>query len=350
MAEEQEIEQEDKAPAEPVYPPGTYHLMSWASVSFIQAPSSRVLQGVVLLLALLALLGGAACFVIEVDLKVPASGEIVADPAIKRVLVPTEGILAELRKAPGDPVKKGEIVALLQMALREDELEAILARLRADVPGIEAVSRRVGLPEGLELGDALGVLRDPELFDAAASLKAAHRELQQSLAGDGGYVKDKNSFVRLNQLLEGKLASYLERHRVRSTAEGTVASVDAALQASVRQGDALISVLPAGASLVARLELPSKEVPDIRAGQRVLHRLEAFPFQRFGVFEGELLAIEQVLGEPAKGASVGYSVKARVVPLPNTKLALGMKVQSDIVKGRKRLKDLVLDKLFGASR
>ena len=52
---------------------------------------------------------------------------------------------------------------------------------------------------------------------------------------------------------------------------------------------------------------------------------------------------------PGSDAQANYVIKADVKPPRNVHLALGMKVDSHVVTGRKKVKDIILDKMFSGS-
>ena len=104
-------------------------------------------------------------------------------------------------------------------------------------------------------------------------------------------------------------------------------------------------------TLTARLFLEPRDVPNVAVGQRVIHRVEAYPFQHYGLFEGEVLSIERrrASDDPR------YEVKASVLTPPalperlksTVKLVPGMKADSQIITGKHTLYDVILDSQFG---
>src|SRR5690606_5155350 len=71
-----------------------------------------------------------------------------------------------------------------------------------------------------------------------------------------------------------------------SPVAGLVANSQVEPGQSVEAGQTLMSLLPAGSRLQARLMVPSSAVGFIGPGDRVLLRYRAFPYQRFGQHEG----------------------------------------------------------------
>ena len=61
-----------------------------------------------------------------------------------------------------------------------------------------------------------------------------------------------------------------------------------------------MNIVPAGEKLEAQLFGPSRAIGFIRAGQRVLLRYEAFPYQKFGQYEGVVAEVSRTAINPAE--------------------------------------------------
>jgi len=72
---------------------------------------------------------------------------------------------------------------------------------------------------------------------------------------------------------------------------GRVVSIAVDVGANVAAGKELVVVAPERASLRAALFVPPRAIGLIRAGEPVALRYDAFPYQEFGVFRGEVVAI-----------------------------------------------------------
>ena len=55
----------------------------------------------------------------------------------------------------------------------------------------------------------------------------------------------------------------------------------------------LLSIIPTGSDLEAQLFAPSQAIGFIKAGQLVRMRYNAFPYQKFGHYEGEVANISR---------------------------------------------------------
>jgi biotin carboxyl carrier protein len=338
--------------AEPEYPPETFRWMSWATIRFINRPTWRPLAWVCF--GLLALMVGAVAssFFIEISVRVDSSGSVVANPGVLQVVAHSEALMSVPRIALGAKVAKGEVVGLLQMEMEESEIEKMVSALDANTALIERSGRKTGLREGIENGKALSVIHDDAAIrDAATALQSSVRQLRENLEGLGAFEADKGTVIRQSGALRGVLEEYLERHRLRSPTSGTLLQYEVASNARVKSGDTVATILPEGAALVASVVLEAKDVPNVSVGQRIQHKLEAYPFQRYGLFEGEVLSIDRTQEKGELLYRVTASVRTPTTLSPrvaqNVHLVMGMKLNSQIITGERLLFDLLADSLFG---
>jgi membrane fusion protein len=146
---------------------------------------------------------------------------------------------------------------------------------------------------------------------------------------------------------------------------GTVTAIQATPGAAVQPGRPLLSIVPRGARLEAHLYAPSRAVGFVRAGQPVLLRYRAYPYQKFGHYRGIIASVSRSAIEPSElppGFSPGAVPGAGAEPLYRivvtlerqdvsaygkaVALAPGMQLDADILLDRRRLYEWVLDPLF----
>jgi HlyD family secretion protein len=83
--------------------------------------------------------------------------------------------------------------------------------------------------------------------------------------------------------------------RIEAPEDGTVLDVASRSAGSVlREAEPLITILPAGASLVAQIDVGSIDVGHVRQGQAVVVKVDAFPYQQHGTLRG---TVRSVAGE-----------------------------------------------------
>jgi len=143
---------------------------------------------------------------------------------------------------------------------------------------------------------------------------------------------------------------------------GTVSGLLATPGQSVNSGASLASIVPTQSSLEATLYLPSTSVGFIKAGQRVRISYDAFPYQRFGQYQGTVRSLSPT-DVPNSTPSPGGGTDRRAVFMVRvaldqpkvraygTDIALrpGHTLTADIEIDRRRLIRWMLDPLFAFS-
>jgi membrane fusion protein len=182
---------------------------------------------------------------------------------------------------------------------------------------------------------------DPELDAAAATYQSAQAELSERLTraeAEAEYVVTSpiNGFVEAISINEGQ----------------TLAS------------GATVAVLsPEGSELIAELFVPSRAAGFIQQGQDVRVKYDAFPFQRFGAAEGEVLSISRTILSPSEIPFPGalsqelvFRVKAKLKSTSinaygeQIPLRTGMLLNADIVFDRRSLLEWLLDPIYAVGR
>jgi membrane fusion protein len=154
--------------------------------------------------------------------------------------------------------------------------------------------------------------------------------------------------------------------------DGTVTAIHAVLGAKADAGTPLLSIVPPASRLEAHLYAPSRAIGFVRAGQRVQLRYQAFPYQRFGHYEGVVAGVSRAALSPAElpaqlagltsvtGAAAGaaeplyritVNLASQTVTAYGAKNALqpGMTLEADVALERRRLFEWVLDPLYAVT-
>lgn len=149
---------------------------------------------------------------------------------------------------------------------------------------------------------------------------------------------------------------------------GTLTAMRAVAGGGVTAADTLMTLVPAGARLEARLYGPSRAIGFVRPGQRVLLRYDAYPHQKFGHYAGTVTSVSratvsatELAGLPA-AADTRALVAERDEPLYRVTVALdaqtataygaaqplqpGMTLQADVLIETRRVWQWVLDPLY----
>jgi membrane fusion protein len=152
--------------------------------------------------------------------------------------------------------------------------------------------------------------------------------------------------------------------------DGTVTAIHAVPGAKADAGTPLLTIVPPTARLEAQLYAPSRSIGFVHAGQRVQLRYQAFPYQRFGHYEGVVTAVSRAAlspaelpaqlagltsvtgsaagaaGEPVYRITVSLASQSVTAYGAKTPLQPGMTLEADVALERRRLYQWVLDPLY----
>ncbi len=162
--------------------------------------------------------------------------------------------------------------------------------------------------------------------------------------------------LRLKQLAKENV-SYEKKltQNVSAPVGGVISNLVKQTGQSVEAGEQILDILPKNSILEAELYVPSFSIASLDINQNVILKYEAFPYQKFGTFKGEIKSISQTLVSPKslneyqKSEQPVYRV---VVMLEKQqigigdkviKLQSGIKVQADIVTGYRSFFDTLVD-------
>lgn len=153
---------------------------------------------------------------------------------------------------------------------------------------------------------------------------------------------------------------------INARVDGTVDGIRVTVGQRVSPGQSLVSLLPDKAQLLAELYVNSQAVGFVRPGQKVLLKYAAYPYQRFGLYEGEVVEVTKAPlvergsymagGHAAMGGAFvpragGDVYRIRVRPRrdfiiaygQHEKITPGMAVEADIAIDKRRLYQWLID-------
>lgn len=146
---------------------------------------------------------------------------------------------------------------------------------------------------------------------------------------------------------------------LRAPTDGIVTSVLVHPGQTVTSEESALAVLPSSAKLIAELWVQSKSVGFIRAGEPVLIRYQAFPYQKFGQHSGTVLGVSRtamsatevsrLLGQDINGpryrVKVAINNQSVVAYGKREPLRPGMELQASILLDQRRLIEWVVEPL-----
>ncbi len=370
----------------------------------------------------------------EFTRKARVGGWLVPQQGLMRVFAPQPGVVAELYVKEGAQVRKGERLLRLSGELESTTLGATqaeivrrLIELRDALRDQQRQQERLLTQQQHTYANRLSSLHseldqvghDIETMKARVGLAEHNVTVNRNLREKGFVSEQQLQVVEADRLEQNSRLGALERQQIElgreqvtlqgelndlpvktqaelatiernmATAEQELAQAEARREIVVpapqdgtvtailiEQGGhanvsaPLLSIVPAGASLEAHLYSPSRAVGFVRPGQRVLLRYQAYPYQKFGHYEGVVASISrsavnpgelppQLAGVIVAGVTGGvagpepvYLITVRLARQTVTAygrqvdLQPGMQLDADIALETRRLYEWVLDPLY----
>jgi len=351
------------------------------------------------------------------------TGELVPDLGLSTVVAPSAGVIAVLHADEGDYVQQQAALLLINVprvtAAGDDALKVLRAgqRVRLESLGTlqDSQDRQLRVQrQGVQLqrdalrrelaqieaeiqtrGEQVRIGRETvqryrqvadqryvslvqlnqqeqsmlEMLNAQQSLQRQSTSLRRSLAQLEqalAEVPHQRSAARANAARD---AAALSQEAVQMEADGElllrapvgglVASRLVEAGQAVQAGQPILSLLPDGSALRAQLLVPSAAVGFIKPGDRVLLRYQAYPYQKFGSHQGEVIRVSR--SALAGGARPGESSEPmyRVLVSLDRQSVLaygraealrpGMRLEADIMGERRRLYEWILEPLYSVT-
>jgi len=145
---------------------------------------------------------------------------------------------------------------------------------------------------------------------------------------------------------------------VTAPADGIVTTVLIHPGQQTRPDLPLLSIIPYGAQLQARLLVPSHAIGFVATGQEVAIRYDAFPYQRFGHYRGVVVSIAKTLLQPGDvdvpaplstpAYLVTVTLEDQAIRAYDRRFALqaGMSLDADVLLDRRSILQWMFDPLF----
>jgi membrane fusion protein len=341
-------------------------------------------------------------------------GFLTTDSGAARLLAPEAGVVTELLAKEGTEVAAGTLIAKLAVASgrvaqsrrselqdRKSTLQAQIATTRAlaaqqveqlrskimtmnadmdqakgeiDLQTSRVASAQAELQKVEKLvrerfySESEALKRKDDLLEQSGKLKALERQ-RGSLERDllAARADLANSELTLDQQLaplqrqisevEGQLAQIEagKDFEVKAPLTGVITNVAVARGDSVAADAQIATVLPKGSGLRAQLLVPTRAAGFIQPGNPVVLRYDAFPYQRFGQYRGEVEAVSGTVWSPGEKVGpvvvrepvyrVDVKLDSQTVLASGQELALrsGMTVSADILLEKRTIFEWVFE-------
>lgn len=271
----------------------------------------------------------------------------------------------------------------LQMEARQAQAELEAHRLRVQL-AVKSVERQTELARSGFVAAAQLQTQQETLLDLQLRERNAERNwqaLQRDLGAlraerESAQTQSQTTMAQLDRssaTLSQEAAENDARNGLTLTAPqaGRVSAFTLGAGQSVQAGQTLVSLLPANAAgveaeLQAQLYAPSRTAGFVQLGQTVWLRYAAFPYQKFGMAKGEVVAVSrspiapqdlpngqgQALLAAAQANEPLYRITVRLPAQTittygtSTPLAAGMRLDADVQQERRRIWEWMLEPLW----
>jgi membrane fusion protein len=211
--------------------------------------------------------------------------------------------------------------------------------------------------------DELEELRSGTLRLQAALMEAQSQQATSNLETDNEIDVLRGKIADLDQ----QVANTESRRsiEIRAPGAGRVTAIAAHPGQMVASGARMLTIVPAQQKMRAELLAPSSSIGFIRSGQRVKLRYSAFPYQKFGQYEGKVVEVSHAALQqeelkslvPTLPASDQSKTFYRVIVEPERQdvtaygrlepLQASMQVDAHVLLDRRPIYQWILEPLYG---
>jgi multidrug resistance efflux pump len=406
------------------YPPETYEILSWSALQFIHAPDSAVFFWTgILITVMLGVSIGLGNF-IKLDITIDGVGEVASDIGLKEAVTAAEGSVSHVYKKTGDLVTEGDLIATIATDnMSEDDVKSTINTLSSNLKILEQAKNpeqinipMISLATSKILDTAVlqslvnieqntrnfleqksqirsRLSRELEPLEKRLSFlnsnltkmnKSRQRDLLKyyaySTTDEIGKLKAQIATTR-NQALDkldqthtdliysiryglGAFESYHSKHEIHAPISGTIAKLDIASNTHIALNKVVATFIPLNSKFIAKIRIKSKDIIKVHSEQTVLYKVDAYPFQKYGLFNGAVEAFDQIKTESGVNDSSqsgsnpdkmdDFVVRGSILP-PMTfpeelksqlKFVSGMTFKATIVTDRKSVDKIIYERVF----
>ncbi len=284
------------------------------------------------------------------------------------------GFLNQLKKAKESQHFSRENTFKTIVAQRENEIkvgEQSLLRLnkRSELLTQEVNSLRT-LYQMQSISKVELTKKETELFTAEKeyemqkyNLEKAREKLNEASQNLNNLYKERRT-VLLNQLVEKeknitaikaeltKAEKKYHFQKLLSPVNGTIHGLTVTtIGGVVTPAQPIMTIVPEGTPLIIEATLLNKDVGFVKSGQEVEIKLDTFPFQKYGIVKGKVLAVSPDAFEDEKLGPV-YKMKLALIATQISykgkalDITPGMSITAEIKTGKRRVIDFFLEPLI----
>lgn len=223
----------------------------------------------------------------------------------------SSGRLTNIFVEPGQEVQKGEALAEIENTANIEDVYALKNHLDgSELPLISLDSLKLLFPFHLELGDNqlaygdfIAQYQNYILFNSLTPIKKQPDMIRRQLL--------KQQLENARQNLDNSIASWEQRYILKSPIDGMVTFFDVLNKyQNVSNEETIFTVVPNNQEgIMGRAILPAQNSGKVKVGQKVMIKLDNYPFQEWGSLEGKVSSISDV---PKQGEQALYAIQIEI--------------------------------------
>lgn len=264
----------------------------------------------------------------RIEVAVAAEGVVIPMGEAAKVQASQGGVVLEILVKEGQSVKRGDALIRLEALQQTSSLLKAMTDYENTKSLLSLIQTELSTYQGLAKDGVISKLeylaKEKEYETNSRKLKQLESEIQVAKAGE-------------------------KKMTLAAPAEGTLAFLKVYNSGQVvTPSETLATVIPSGVPLVMELKILNKDISKIHVGHGCKHKLDAFPFQDFGVLTGRVVKISPDADRDAQGGRF-YRVtadfdrtyyEARMGKLP---IRPGLTGTTEIITERRRVLTIFLE-------
>lgn len=188
----------------------------------------------------------------------------------------------------------------------------------------------------------------PQLSSSIISNEAAmHEKRKEILQLENDIAQQKNIYMQSLNSLVTSLEQWQDKYLIKSPMAGNIAFADFVQEnQNYQAGQTICVVNPDDSRYYAQLQIPQYQFGKLKSGQDVFLKLDAYPYQEFGMLKGKLDHISQVPNDSGFTGKIILLNGMRSNQNKNLQYKEGLHGDADIITSDRKLSD----RLFGSFR
>ena len=305
----------------------------------------------------------------------------------KEIYVSNNGVLINIFVSRGQSVKKGQILATfssdesaqsngaissieLSKSNAEQELRLLDASTRASIEAAKQNLSRATEQEKLS-GNLYseGFITKIDYLKAKDSLSNAKANYENTLIETAKKRNDAKSKllacandyntqqrkISMSNARRGDFDAKKDGYdAIYAPCDGIVALAQSwGVGTMVKSSSPAFVVVPSGEKLVAKIEIPSSQMTNVKVGENVQLEIDAYPFQQFGIWRGTVGYISAASKTNPKGESfyeANVVIDQADAKIKSKPLIVGQTLLAQIVVQQKRVFIYIIDYIRGLSK